>query len=233
MDEATLRAIFDEKLKDVCKKKDLAQVHQKLYKHDGAQPTYRPPRTSIGGTATSARGHSRTSSGRGDWHPKLVLVRGSARWGAGPEQKIQKYDVAVVHDKIKSMCGPWLQSVLEGCQGYALNQNIAFKCTLGGDIGAVADALDKKLQAKNFKIREFRFRASAKNAPEQAKSLRDVLRHHGHVAPVARRGLRLRAMQPRPGRVRSSELGAVCSRSSMRTPPPSGTRRSSSRSLGG
>lgn len=34
MDEATLRAIFDEKLKDVCKKEDLVQVHEKLDKHE-------------------------------------------------------------------------------------------------------------------------------------------------------------------------------------------------------
>lgn len=101
MDEATLRAIFDEKLNDVCKKEDLVQVNEKLDKHEGrleemerrlqaleagASASDRLPRTSTGSiTSASSRGNHPGQSG--EWQPRLVLVRGSHHGAQAPSRK--------------------------------------------------------------------------------------------------------------------------------------------------
>lgn len=182
MDEATLRAIFDEKLKDVCRREDLAQVQEKLDRHEArfeelekrlqllelapAQTSARPPRTSTGSStsASSRRDHA------AEWQPRLVLVRGFAPYGAGPEKNIRKSEIGAVQGAILQCCDERLRSVLEPCQGYALNHNVAFRVPPTEDARATADLVDKRLQAKSFKVRGCSVRASAETHPSRRRA---------------------------------------------------------------
>lgn len=68
------------------------------------------------------------------------------------------------------ICDPWLQSMLYGSQGYALNHNVAFRVPATEDARVIVDLLGKRLQPKAFKVRGCAVRASAEKHPSRRRA---------------------------------------------------------------
>lgn len=187
MDEATLRAIFDEKLRDVAKKSDLLEVQNQLCNQDKrlqalqekwqeiekrvaaaesapTPPTPRPGRTNTGSRASTTTATSSSGDPRAAWVPKLAHIKGFAAWGCGAEQKLRKQEVERVQQQIVALPGDGLRSRLEPMPRFTLNHNLSFKA-LGGPISEVAEDLDALLQRKCFKIRNNAVRATVEVHP--------------------------------------------------------------------
>lgn len=86
MDEALLRRILDEKLKDVEKKEDIQEVRAKLDEHEEGFTERKMENSRLAArTSTGSRASTSTTAPAPtyEWRPRLVHIKGFAPYGCG------------------------------------------------------------------------------------------------------------------------------------------------------
>lgn len=154
MDEASLARVLKAVIKEekLATQADVEAIHDKLQNHEqrfedldrrfeelertvlqGA----RPQRTSTGSRASTSEGFTSSQEG---WVPHLGHIRGFARFGCGPSDKLRKQELLETQMRLLGLCDAELNMGRTPLGGFAINHNVSFMWTATSAPGTSATA---------------------------------------------------------------------------------------------
>lgn len=178
MQKAVTQAFDD---RGVATKADLEDIKSTLNRHEdkftalearlaalerSPPPPQRMARPSVGGRSIDS---DTTASSGNEWAPRLIVVRGWAAWGCGPDDKLKKEEAKEVATRLLQLCPPDLAQSLQLLPPFALNHALSFKVCDGTDVRRRADDLQSVVARTCFKVRGQPVRAGPETSPERRR----------------------------------------------------------------